>query len=388
MKKWTKQEESHLKELALHKTVPEIASELNLDEWQVRNKLSRLKVKPVKKKKASVNPLEEHKQKTIERYDKQFVNKLLKERTDRDIVTDILKEIVPKIDFTPKPLPERKPKNNKEIVVLNLNDVHIGRYPRELLQKKADYLVSSALEIVEIQRGKATIDELVINMVGDIVDGDGIFPNQPYEQKFHLMDQMFSVGLPVISGMINELSNHFKKVTLNCVYGNHGRVSRFTDPELNFDLIFYHILELATKDNPRLNWNISKKWYMIAKISKFGFLLTHGHFIKTWLNIPFYGIKEKGMRWQGSLTKEETVMMNREWVKIRKDYWDFIVMGHFHTSLYFRWNNWRCILGGTWLDSDDFAESVLGLDSATEQTLFAVHEKRGITWMRNIDLTV
>ena len=197
--------------MALHKTVPEIASELNLGEEVVRNKLSRLKVKPVKKKKASVNPLEEHKQKTIERYDKQFVNQLLKERTDRDIVTDILKEIVPKIDFTPKPLPERKPKNNKEIVVLNLNDVHIGRYPRELLQKKADYLVSSALEIVEIQRGKATIDELVINMVGDIVDGDGIFPNQPYEQKFHLMDQMFSVGLPVISGMINELSNHFKK---------------------------------------------------------------------------------------------------------------------------------------------------------------------------------
>ena len=386
--KWTQELVKRLKELATTKTIPEIANELNLDEWQVRNKLSRLKVKPVKKKKASVNPLEEHKQKTIERYDKQFVNQLLKERTARDIVTDILKEIVPKIDFTPKPLPERKPKNNKEIVVLNLNDVHIGRYPRELLQKKADYLVSSALEIVEIQRGKATIDELVINMVGDIVDGDGIFPNQPYEQKFHLMDQMFSVGLPVISGMINELSNHFKKVTLNCVYGNHGRVSKFTDPELNFDLIFYRILELATKDNPRLNWNISKKWYMIAKISKFGFLLTHGHFIKTWLNIPFYGIKEKGMRWQGSLSKEETVLINKEWVKIKKEYWDFIVMGHFHTSLYFRWNNWRCILGGTWLDSDDFAESVLGLDSATEQTLYAIHEKRGITWMRNIDLTV
>ena len=71
---------------------------------------------------------------------------------------------------------------------------------------------------------------------------------------------------------------------------------------------------------------------MIAKISKFGFLLTHGHFIKTWLNIPFYGIKEKGMRWQGSLSKEETVLINKEWVKIKKEYWDFIVMGHFHTS--------------------------------------------------------
>ena len=79
--------------------------------------------------------------KPIERYDKQFVpTNFSKERTDRDIVTDILKEIVPKIDFT-KPLPERKPKNNKEIVVLNLNDVHIGRYPRELLRGKARLII-------------------------------------------------------------------------------------------------------------------------------------------------------------------------------------------------------------------------------------------------------
>ena len=35
------------------------------------------------------------------------------------------------------------------------------------------------------------------------------------------------------------------------------------------------------------------------------------------------------MRWQGSLSKEETVLINKEWVKIKKEYWDFIVMGHF-----------------------------------------------------------
>lgn len=384
MKKWTKKEDDQLKKLvASEANVSSICKAMKLSKHLITKRMTELELELSK-----VNILNEHKQKTIERYDKQFVNKLLVEQTNKDIVVDILKDVVPRIEFTPMSLPVRKSKGNKEIVVINLNDIHIGRYPVELLQKKADHLVSSVLEIVKIQRGGADIDELVINMVGDIVDGDGIFPNQPYEQKFHLMEQMFGVGLPVISGMINEFSNHFKKVTLNCVWGNHGRVSKFTDPELNFDHIFYHILRLATKDNPRLEWNISKKWYMIAKISKFGFLLTHGHFIKTWLNIPFYGIKEKGMRWQGSLTKQETVMINKEWVKIQKEYWDFIVMGHFHTSLYFRWNNWRCILGGTWLNSDDFAESVLGLDSATEQTLYAVHEKRGITWMRNIDLRV
>jgi predicted phosphodiesterase len=382
MRKWTDKEESYLRDNP-SQTNAEIGKILNRSEDAIGRKRRRLGLvqEPL------LTPIEQHKKAKIEKYDKQYVKKLLNEKADRDIMLDILKEIVPVIDFTPRPLPKHKKSNNKEIAVLNINDVHIGRYPIDVLEKKADELVNSAIRIVEIQRQGADISELVINFVGDIVDGDGIFPAQAYEQKFHLMEQMFGVGLPVMSNMLNELSNHFEKITINCVRGNHGRVSKFTDEDLNFDNIFYHILELATKNNPRLHWNIAKKWYMIAKISKFGFFLTHGNYIKTWLNIPFYGIKEKGMRWQGSLTKQETIKINKEWVRVQKEYWDFIVLGHFHTSLYFRWNNWRCVLGGTWLDSDDFAESVLGLDSATEQTIFGINEKRGITWMRNIDLS-
>jgi len=82
--KWTKKEEMRLKELAPLKTISELATEFKTTEDSIRNKLRRLKLnyKPaVRKEKANANPLEEHKQKTIERYDKQFVNKLLKERT-------------------------------------------------------------------------------------------------------------------------------------------------------------------------------------------------------------------------------------------------------------------------------------------------------------------
>lgn len=379
--KWTKKEVEYLKDNP-SKTNAEVAQSLKRSEDSVRNKRKRLGLISVQ-----VNTAEAHKQATIKKYDKQFVDKLLKEKTDRDIIIDILKEIVPKVVFTPKAFTPAPKNGNNEVAVLNLNDVHIGRYPMDVLRKKADELVSAVVKTIEIQRKGATINELVINVVGDIVDGDGIFPAQAYEQKFHLMEQMFGEPLPIMVAMFNELSNHFEKVTIHCVRGNHGRVSKYTDEKLNFDSIFYRILKLATQSNKRLVWNIYDSWYEIVKILKFGFLLTHGNYIKTWLNIPFYGIKEKGMRWQGSLTKQETIMIGNEWVKVQKKYWDYIVLGHFHTSLYFRWNNWRCILGGTWLDSDDFAESVLGLDSATEQTLFGIHENRGITWMRNINLS-
>lgn len=382
MKKWTQQEEEQLKELASSKSITEIAKQFKVGYGTIRDKMLKLGLE------AKETTLSSHKSKIIEKNDKQVLNKLLKEQADKDIIFDILKDIIPKISFKPKAFKSTVKSINNEVAVLNLSDIHIGRYEIEILEKKINTLVAGVLKTISIQRQGSTINELVINMVGDIVDGDGIFPTQAYEQKFHLMEQMFGKSLPIMINMLNELSNHFEKITINCVRGNHGRVSKYTDEKLNFDTIFYNILKISTSDNTRLVWNISDKWYQIVKILKFGFLLTHGNYIKTWLNIPFYGIKEKGMRWQGSLTKQETIQLNQEWVRIQKEYWDYIIIGHFHTSLYFRWNNWRCILNGTWLDKDDFAESVLGLDSATEQTLFGVHEKRGITWMRNIDLSL
>lgn len=383
MKQWTQEEDRQLKELVASQTpLQGICFQMKLTKHLVEKRMIDLGLEIAKK-----SSITGHKEKTIEKYDKQVLSKLLKEQAEKEIVFDILKDIVPKVEFKPKAYKPTPKNGNNEIAVLNINDVHIGRYPIEILEKKVEILISGVLKTIGIQRQGAVINELVINIVGDIVDGDGIFPAQAYEQKFHLMEQMFGKALPIMVGMFNELSNHFEKVIINCVRGNHGRVSKYTDEKLNFDTIFYNILQISTVGNKRLKWNICDKWYQIVKISKFGFLLTHGNYIKTWLNIPFYGIKEKGMRWQGSLTKQETVQLNKEWVRIQKEYWDYIILGHFHTSLYFRWNNWRCILGGTWLDSDDFAESVLGLDSATEQTLFGVHEKRGITWMRNIDLS-
>ena len=206
MRKWTDKEESYLRDNP-SQTNAEIGKILNRSEDAIGRKRRRLGLvqEPL------LTPIEQHKKAKIEKYDKQYVKKLLNEKADRDIMLDILKEIVPVIDFTPRPLPKHKKSNNKEIAVLNINDVHIGRYPIDVLEKKADELVNSAIRIVEIQRQGADISELVINFVGDIVDGDGIFPAQAYEQKFHLMEQMFGVGLPVMSNMLNELSNHFEK---------------------------------------------------------------------------------------------------------------------------------------------------------------------------------
>ncbi len=88
----------------------------------------------------------------------------------------------------------------------------------------------------------------------------------------------------------------------------------------------------------------------------------HGHQIRTWLNIPFYGMIQKGMRWQGSI----------------KGKWDYMSVGHFHTPLNFVWNNFEVIGNGTMVSDDDYPQRELGLSSEEVQIIFMVHPRKGV----------
>jgi|TARA_Y100000310_G_scaffold279366_1_gene298433 DNA polymerase II small subunit/DNA polymerase delta subunit B len=301
-----------------------------------------------------------------------LLKKLIKDKASTQVVIDILRDVVPAADFTPKPLKVCKSRyrNKKEKAVVLLSDMHIGRYSPELMQKKVNTFYSTIVKMVDTQRSSIPIKDLHIFMLGDIVDGDEIFPAQSYEQKFHLMEQMFTYGLPMVTNLINQLSDHFESITISCVSGNHGRKSKYTAKELNFDSIFYEACKLAMVNNKRVKWNITWEWYQVVEIYGNKFLLIHGNNIRSWLNIPFYGIIQKGMRWQGSLPED----------------WNYLCMGHFHTNLFFKWNNFKVFMNGTWLDNDSFALRELGMDSSTEQVLFGVAQRKGTTWRYDIKL--
>ena len=236
-------------------------------------------------------------------------------------------------------------------------------------------MYKAIIKITTIHRSAYPVNKLVINFLGDIVDGEGIYASQSHEQKFYLMEQMYRYGGPMLANLLNQLSSEFDSIEVNCVPGNHGRSgkSKRDDPnrELNYDTILYEQIRAMTATNSKIKWNITWNWYQVVDINGYKFLLTHGANIRAWLNIPAYGIIQKGMRWKGSLPEE----------------WDYMFMGHFHTTWTLKWNDFRVFMNGTWLDNDRFALEELGMDSATEQAMFCVSAKRGITCHYNIDLT-
>ena len=87
-------------------------------------------------------------------------------------------------------------------------------------------------------------EEIIINFLGDIVDGEVIFGSQPWVSPTCVFDQQAKL-VPVIWQEIKDLSTlpGLKCVRLECVPGNHGRASSsskaFRSLSNNFDNMLY-----------------------------------------------------------------------------------------------------------------------------------------------------
>lgn len=282
---------------------------------------------------------------------------------------DLMKDAVTSLVFTPpKPVTFPKKTNYRaEDAVLLLSDIQYGKctptYNFETAKKRINHIFNSVFEIVDIHRHAYPINNLHIICLGDMVDGESIYPTQAHHIDAPLVDQLF-LGAPNMVDNLARAASHFENVYCYGVPGNHGRLGRFDDEVSNFDRIFYKIIELATANVGNIHWSITPKWYDVVKIMNTQFLAVHGHQIKMTFNLPWYGITTRISRWA------TTAQVGN---------FDAVCMGHFHVSSNLAWNNKHIFTNGTTIAGDEFALELLGMESSESQWFFGVHPER-ITW--------
>jgi len=176
-------------------------------------------------------------------------------------------------------------------------------------------------------------------------------------------------------GRTGEASNWTAETNiLNCIYGlKHSLFTlkyKFKKRYVNFDYIFYRILELLLRENKQFEFNIPKSFFDIIDIAGWKFLVYHGDDIKGWAGIPYYG-------------------MDRDIGKFRKilqysgEKFDYVLLAHFHTPTEL---GAETIVNGSLKGADEFALGAVRQMSKATQTLFAVHKQQGITFKYNIQL--
>jgi hypothetical protein len=173
---------------------------------------------------------------------------------------------------------------------------------------------------------------------------------------------------PFVAGM-RMLADHYGKVHVASVVGNHGRNTHKpimkNRVEDNFDWLFARILHRTLQDDPRFTWSIPNTADVIVQQFDTRILMTHGDQFRGGSGISgIFTPISLGMFRKG---KNYSAMDNP---------FDHAFMGHFHT--YVTGNNFT--VNGSLKGFDEYALiSNFGFEEP-QQAMWITTPERGITW--------
>ncbi|CDQ41752.1 metallophosphoesterase family protein [Virgibacillus salexigens] len=317
------------------------------------------------------------------RKDKQLLSKLLKERGTTELIIETFEETIKAfewIDIKP-PKPIKGTKDNVEEAILLFSDAQIGEHISEedtqgfgeyninIFKERMDKLVRQVRENVASHRLSKNIQTLNLFMLGDNVDGIGIYRGQEHHLDALVVEQLL-VGAEKIAESIIHLLGTFEKINITGIVGNHGRIGRKGEnpSHVNYDFLLYKMLEKMLQNyKERIEWTIPKSNWILKDVLGNGFLLLHGDTIKGWNGIPYYGIDRADSR----LTK-----MLQSQGKTYK----YLCLGHHHNPGDVDSPNGEKILNGTMVGGSSFSINQLHTTSRPSQWFFGINKEAGITW--------
>lgn len=282
----------------------------------------------------------------------------------------------PKIPKPPKQAAVRS--KTAEVAVAVLSDWQLAKitpdYNSEVCEKRIEEYGNKVLELAEIQRADHPVRDLRVWILGDIVEGELIFPGQQHLIDSSLYRQVTVDGPRILRGFLRKMLATFEKVHVTAVIGNHGalggRSRRDYDPESNADRMLYRVVATLMEDETRLTWNIpdgahDRNWYAIDTVGDKSALLFHGDQVRGgFAGYPWYGFGKKVLGWGVGAIPE---------------HFDYAVCGHWHQPTSFVLNTKLVYCNGSTESTNTYAMEQLAAVGNPCQWLFFMHPNNGIT---------
>jgi hypothetical protein len=230
-----------------------------------------------------------------------------------------------------------------------------------IAKERIKHFFERLVRLTDKERQDIAIEELVLFLGGDLIDGalhlDTIMTNEiaePIRQSI-LCQELIEAGL-------NFLIEHgkFKRITVVCCDGNHGRVTQkmhFNSRQGNaLEYVIYYNL---AKRFPQLNWVIADGLHAHLKVFNYTIRFHHGD------TIGFGGVN-------GPYT-----YLNRriyQWDQAHKA--DYTVQGHLHC---YTVGTRRWLINGSLIGYSPYAVGLGGEFQPPIQAFFLLDKKRGVT---------
>lgn len=268
-----------------------------------------------------------------------------------------------------------KTKNSKNktdrIITLFLSDLHIGadvlreetgtnEFGKVEEARRLAALIKQTIEY-KIHHRDSTDLEVILN--GDIIQGmlghdprDGAPVAEQVARSIYLLTQA-----------LEHLAHSFKKVTVRCATGNHGRIISRTKGRAvkqkwdGFETIIYYSLKNAFRKVENMQFDIPKTPYVSYNIFDKKVLVTHGD------NVISVGNPSKSLNISNI---ENQINRINASLKDLEEY-SLILIGHVHSpSISFLGNGAAVMTNGCMVGTDDFSVSLGHMETPKAQWLF------------------
>lgn len=277
----------------------------------------------------------------------------------------------------PNPAKDER-KKASEVAIAVLADWQLGKrtetYSSADCEKRIEEYARKVIKLTGIQRTDHPVKELRVYLLGDLVEGELIFPGQSHLTDASLYRQMVLDGPRILGNFLRTMLANFEKVHVVGVIGNHGslggRARKDYHPESNADAMLYEVTRQLLQGEERLTWAPNSKpgernWYAVDRVGSKAFFLFHGDQIQGgFAGFPWYGFGKKIMGWRMGSVPEP---------------FDYSLSGHFHTPVRFLVGGITHWGSGSPESSNTYAAEMLAAQGTPSQWLLFTHPDRGIT---------
>jgi len=316
----------------------------------------------------------------------------LKDDAKKEIIVDAIKEhtkALPKVPIR-HVNPSSPQGHQAQIVISPLTDTHIGEqvhkeqmkglndYSFEIFNKRLYGWSNQVLKHVEYRRQIAPINELIIPMLGDMISGD-IHEELARSNIANCMEQMIR-GANLIAQSLLLLAPHFTKITVPCVVGNHGRMTRkppMKDKYMDWDYLLYQFLAAFCKNQDNIEFDIPKSFINVFPVYNRNILIMHGDSISG---------AGSSMAITGAISKLRGVLQYRKSLQAELEDatdilgevdFDSVMIGHFHRVDEVDIGTGELFICGCMKGPDEFALQRLHAASKPKQIITYWHPRYG-----------
>ena len=266
-----------------------------------------------------------------------------------------------------------------------------GAYTTQIYDQRAERWFEGVTSHLRQQSTVSRIEELIIVLGGDQVEGDEIYPNQAWQLEIDPERQVWELACKMGGGSIEEDADgegmlqrlvRFAKgelgvpwIAVYAIPGNHGKVGGkkggARPKTYNRDWLLHKIVKDKLRAEPINEFVIKPAGSVFFYAAGFECQAIHGEQIRGWGGIPFYGIARH----------------DAKSVRLHSRLYRYLFMGHIHQQSQINIGTGaEAIVSGDWVGANNMTGDIMA-QSRPKQWLVYFAASMGVTEQVPIYLT-